>query len=691
MILTVLLAGCGGSTAVLEEGEVETPEVVKQREAWASQDNPSLFSGSLEYRFDVLPREGEAVRVPWAGSYWPTYEDNINAQWGGASSDSPAKKYELAFYGADAGVNVEDAVSRAHGIDSAQSAKACTEATECNAFLGETCAKRRGQTTGRCIATWWGICHAWAPAAILLAEPKNPVTRNGVTFQVQDLKALGSLAFNSTRNKFISLRCNKHSSQPDGGGIRLDRFGRPVDADRECRDTNAGTYHVLLANYLGLMKQSFVEDRTNDYEVWNQPLRNFKVTEARDVTAVEANRLVGLTESDADAGLSTERYHFNAAATRFVFVKSEVKYISESSSEDGYTANTINWYTRSDHYEYVLELDAAGKVLGGEWVGSSKQHHPDFLWLPLGTGTTTVAGGRIDVELVKAMVVESSGTAGAVVGSNIEVNESATLARGEWKHFGPFTAAPGAITVDLTGTGDADLYVRLNGQPALNLYDCRPYKGNSIETCSLSGPGQLFVSVHGYSAATIQLKIKYVGQAPSDGGVDAGVRVDAGVDAGVRPDAGVDAGIRPDAGAVVDAGIRPDAGVVVDAGVRLDAGVVVDAGVRPDAGVVVDAGVASDAGVSHLYVSGSVAQGQLTMYSVPVIAGRAIVIRTMAPNDIDLYLQLNTAPTTTSYLVRAFTASGNETLRYVPTTSGTLFIGVHGYAASTFLLQTSDN
>jgi hypothetical protein len=693
-VVGLLLVGCGEAAAIVGESESETLDSVKQREAWASQDNPSLFSGTLEYRFDVLPREGAASTTPWAGSYWPTYEDNINAPWGGAGTDSPSKKYERAFYGDDAGVNVEDAVSRAHGIDSARTAKTCRESSECEAFLGETCAKRAGREEGRCIATWWGICHAWAPASILLPEPKNPITRNGVTFQVQDLKALGSLIHNSTRTKFISLRCNKHASQPDGGGIRLDRFGRPIDADRECRDTNAGTYHVLLANYLGLMKQSFVEDRTNDYEVWNQPLRDFKVTEARDVTAQEANQLIGLTTNDDDAGVSVERYHFNARAVRFVFVRADVRYISESSSTDGYTANQINWYTRTDRYEYVLELDAAGKVIGGEWAGSSKRHHPDFLWLPLGTGTAPIAEGRINVDVVKAMVLESSGTA-SPTGSSVTVSEAASLARGEWKHFGPFSTTAGPITVEMTGTGDADLYVRLNGQPSLNLYDCRPYEGNSTESCTLSGPGQLYVSVHGYSAATIQLAIRYVGQAPVDGGV----RVDAGVrfDAGVRLDAGAaDAG-RVDAGAV-DGGPRPDAGAF-DGGGWLDAGVVADGGSRPDSGVfdggappdagAVDAG-AADGGSGHLSVSGSVALGQLASFSLPVTAGRAVVVRTTAPRDVDVYVRLGTAPTTSAYDARAYTVSGNELLRFVPTTSGTLFIGVHGYAASTFTLTTAD-
>lgn len=611
MVVLAMVAGCGDpSTAVIGGAEVDPTGTVKGAEAWATQDDPSLFSGTLEYRFDALPTQGEATNIPWAGSYWPTYEDNINYHWAGPSSDSASLKYEKAFNE----TGVEDAVSKYHGIESVS--KTCTEATQCDSFLGETCARRPGKTEGRCVATWWGICHAWTPASILFPEPKNPVTRNGITFQVPDLKALASLVHNSTRTKFVSLRCNKHNSVPDGGGIRLDQFGRPVDGDRECRDTNAGTYHVLLANYLGMMKQAFAEDRTNSYEVWNQPIRGFKVTAQRDVSAVEANALIGVTGS-ADAGTS---YRFNSASVRFVDVKAEVRYISESSAEDGYTATHINSYTRTDRYEYVLELDAAGKIIGGEWVGSSKLNHPDFLWLPLGA-SGTVAGGKIKYDLVKALVLESAGQGSdAGVGSAVEVTEAATLAKGEWKHFGPFTTATGAISVALTGTGDADLYVKLNGQPSLNLYDCRPYTGGSAESCTAQGPGALYVSVHGYAASTVQLKVSYLGAAPS---TDAGVPI-------------------------------------------------------------VDAGVPAD-----LNVTDSVALNELKGYSVPVTAGRAVVVRTVAANDVDLYVKMGSAPSKTSYDARGYTSSGNETVRFVPAVDGTLFIAVHGYKASGFTLTTA--
>ncbi len=527
LVLSSLLfsTACGVGSPSEQTTETDKLTQLKQREAWASQDNPALFTTQLDYTFDTLPLQGEAANVPWAGSYWPTYQDNINYQWAGSQSSSPAKKYELAF----GGTNVEDKVSANHGIDGMRSQKVCKETSECNSAKSETCAKRTGKEEGRCIPTWWGICHAWTPAAILLPEPKLPVVRNGVTFEVADLKALGSLVFNSTRTKFVSLRCNKDSST-----IRLDEYGRPIEGDRECRDTNAGTYHVLLANYLGKMRQAFAEDRIDDLEVWNQPLRGYKVTESREVSGDEANRLVGVTSSP-DAG--TVAYKFNSSAVRFVSVRLEVRYITEASASSGYVGNNIDWYTRTDRYQYVLELDRQGKIIGGEWVGSSKSNHPDFLWLPLGPSGSTVAGGAISFDTVKAMVLESSGTQGTP-GPQVEVSASATIAKDEWKHFGPFSTSVGAITVDMTGTGDADLYVRMNGQPTFELYDCRPYGSDSAEKCELSGPGPVSVSVHGYSAAEVALKIRYASAV-----VDAGVPSpgDAGTprrDAGTATDAG---------------------------------------------------------------------------------------------------------------------------------------------------------
>jgi len=698
---------CGSSEAVI--GTKSDPTgTEKQEERWTSGDAPSLFATALEFKLDALPLTGEAQTIPWAGNYWPTYEDNINFQWDGAA-DSPALKYEKSF----GGTGVEDAVSKAHGIDSRSTAKECKEASECNSALGETCGKRRGKDTGRCIPTWWGICHAWGPAAILLPEPKHPVTRYGVTFKVQDLKALATLVYNSSTSKFVSLRCNVGAGDD---AVKLDAYGRPSNANAQCRDTNAGTWHVLATNYLGIKRQAFVEDRTYDHQVWNQPLRGYRVTNKKVVTFAEANALIGATSvggattqktgtvkkgewshqgsfpvvagqkakvvmggtGDADlfvkfgaqptdaaydcrpyeggsaelcevtvpadatamfvsvngyadtsnfdlaitiGGELPKAYVFNADAVSFAFIESEVDYISESSAQtDGNLSSTINQYTHTDRYSYVLELDKDGKIIGGEWTGSSKTNHPDFVWLPTGPGTTSVAGGKITFANVKSLIDESVTEPGNGNGGDKVVKESGTIAKGALKVFGPFNVAAGStLTAEMTGTGDADLYGRKALAPTLSQYDCRPYKSGSVESCAVAGPGSVFVAINGYAATSnYELTIKF--------------KEASGTPPPPPP---------------------------------------------------------PPATITHLDVGGEVTLNAMKLFELAVPAGAKIQIATTSAKDIDLYVNFDTAPTTSAYLARGYTASGNETVTVTAPSNGKLMIAVHGYEAGSFTLKTS--
>lgn len=691
---------------------------------WGPSDNPHLFAACpasnpecLNTKIAELPQQGEAANIPWASSYWPVYEDSIAYKWDGAASDSPAAKYGKAFGVADAEIKV----SKNHGIERYSTRKACKQDSECNADIGEGCAKRPGQEGGYCIPTWWGICHAWSPASILEPEPQHAVTRNGVTFKVNDIKALVTLTYDKSTSKFVSLRCDKDDGQ---NKITYDAYGRPSSSDPECKDTNAGTYHILLANYLGLQAQAFVEDRTFDDEVWNQPLRGYRVTQQKEVTAQDANKLVGVVAAAADldvktfngtglaasawfhqpaftvvpgttvkveltgdqdvdlyvkagaqptdsvydcrpytetsnescevtvpAGVTTlfvslhayagpakydvkvsipktatgipTKYQFNDKAVKLFHMKTEVDYISESSSNtDGNLSSRIDTYTRTDRYEYILEVDKDGKIVGGEWIGASKKGHPDFVWLPTGRSTTSVAGGAITYANVKSLLDESvapvnpGGNAGA---QTALVEQQVTLAANEWKHFGPFSDVASGFSVVMTGTGDADLYVKKGAQPTASAYDCRPYTGTSEESCSAADAGAYWVSVHGYKASNVKLTIRYT--KPSS----------------TTP-------------------TTPTTPVVV----------------------------------KHLDVSGTVAQGAILDYTLDVKGGKAVVIRTTAPADIDVYTKMSLTPTLSVYDQRAYTNSGNETLTVTPAADGVLHIAVHGYRAASFTLKTAD-
>jgi hypothetical protein len=315
-------------------------------------------------------------------------------------------------------------------------------------------------------------------------------------------------------------------------------------------------------------------------------------------------------------------YVFNANAAKLFKVHMDVDYISESSaSTDGNLGSTIDRYTHQDRYDYILEIDSAGKIIGGEWIGTSKKQHPDFVWLPVRVGSTSVAGGKITYANVK-MIYDMSmqdGTGGTDTGTVRDINEAGAVVKSAWKHFGPYNLAAGAtLTAKMTGDNDADLYVRKGAAPTASAYDCRPYRDGSTEECSIVGPAVVYVGINGYAASSnFQLNVKY-----TEGG-----------------------------------GVTPPTPTPT---------------------------------FTHVNTTGSVTQGQMKVIPLPMPAGKKVVIRTTGTTDIDLYIQFGAEPTTSNYINRGYTSSGNETVTFTATSNGTLYIGVHGYQAGNFSLRSAD-
>jgi vibriolysin len=77
-------------------------------------------------------------------------------------------------------------------------------------------------------------------------------------------------------------------------------------------------------------------------------------------------------------------------------------------------------------------------------------------------------------------------------------------ARGAKKYFS-INVPEGASDLQFKlagGTGDADLYVRVNQAPTTSTYDCRPYLGGNNETCTIAAPAQgtWYVMLNAFSA-----------------------------------------------------------------------------------------------------------------------------------------------------------------------------------------------
>jgi subtilisin-like proprotein convertase family protein len=405
-------------------------------DAWNWRNNPTHFRSELNYKFSELPIEGYSQRVAWADTHWPTYEDSINARWQGQETLSPAEKYDTAFNEWSA----PEGFMELEPYDSSS----CSWDEEYYTSLGPAAlytSRNKGNWTSHngvdddgdglsdkeeCgyddenkdrdgVESWWGLCHAWVPAAMLEDEPLRPVTRNGVTFEVSDLKGLLIAQYDRADAYMLGGRCNDKEVERD------EETGRVITEG--CRDVNAGSFHVIVTNFLGVQQRAIAEDRTYNYEVWNQPVTGYKITAQREISLEEAHELLevkqGPSEDDQADGESggepsgepsgdveddQQGYVYNDRAEKLIEIKLTTDYVTESSASTRPNGDHIERYTRHDDYNYILELDANGDIIGGEWVGSSIQNHPDFLWLP----TRARSGNpHIDIELVRELIAES--------------------------------------------------------------------------------------------------------------------------------------------------------------------------------------------------------------------------------------------------------------------------------------------
>jgi len=240
---------------------------------------------------------------------------------------------------------------------------------------------------------WWGHCHAWAPAAFSAPEPEHAVTVNGVTFEVADIKALTEATFEGGRSLFLGGRCNTED-------VERDEFGRIIAT--ECRDTNPGAFHIVILNRMGIRKLSFVIDATYDFQVWNQPARDYTIEMQDEVSLEAALELLGRTD--------VTEYPYNDNAKRFVHVKMRFRYVVEGSASREPYIPRIDSFTRTHNYDYLLELKEDGTIDGGEWIDDAP--HPDFMYAP--TGANDVKNGywgeviisKDDVKQLQDLAVE---------------------------------------------------------------------------------------------------------------------------------------------------------------------------------------------------------------------------------------------------------------------------------------------
>ena len=325
--------------------------------AWDNQNNPKKFASNYIVKFSKLKKAGKLTTLPWSGDYWPTYKGGITYRWAKRENvESRRWNYRLPTL---------RQLKKMDLSTLSPSEKWDIYNGDLNFGLTKYERKRTGVLVKNNIPKWEGLCHAWAPATVLYKNPK-PITvkaPNGlkVPFGSSDIKALltyhGHLS-KSYKTNFLGSRCSLDFKQLEkdykAGRISKRQLNRSMES-KACADTNAGAFHVVLANQIAKRRESFILDITRDAEVWNQAVYSYKTKVLK-------------TKRGASSGAAR-------GTKKEVTVSTSVTYIQEVPQTWKKEINK-KAFGRAV-YKYRLELNKRGEIIGGAWLSHGR---PDFIW-----------------------------------------------------------------------------------------------------------------------------------------------------------------------------------------------------------------------------------------------------------------------------------------------------------------------
>ena len=240
--------------------------------------------------------------------------------------------------------------------------------------------------------SWNGICHGWAPAAASYPEPL-PVTvvnKDGIKieFGSSDIKALISFYYAWEAAQYTDSGDENWGFKEGDDGKKTywakdpnmsyfiyrqvgQRCDRAAVFQGLCkgRSINPAVFHLAVTNVIGRYHRSFVADVDPKLQIWNQPVFGY-ATKVLKVESIQA----GDSGDDED----TDHPPANGAVKR-VLVHTTFTYVDEM--DPSYNPKG---QPKTDKKEmaYWLELDAGGKIVGGEWsrgIFRARDRRTDFI------------------------------------------------------------------------------------------------------------------------------------------------------------------------------------------------------------------------------------------------------------------------------------------------------------------------
>ena len=307
---------------------------------WMRISDPLIMDADNR-QFSSLPLRGSAgdPQKYWSSDYWPRYKGGINYRWNAARPS---------------GFNLISPTKAQAQVMSQSQLAALAPSEKWDLLIGRYDYPNKREVDGYASPsrpTWEGICDGWAGAALNHDEPRPVTLANPdgiqVPFGSSDIKALLSWYY-----------AKKHA----GGYAQMGRRcngSNPPGTDRCEHDMNAGAFHLVLTNKLGRDGKSFIADIDRNYQVWNHLAYSYRST-------VRNTNLPPLSTSAP----GTVRMARVRTVVNYVFL------LTRNTWEP--VLGTSRQRLSSRTYEYYLDLDRDGRIIGGEWITAQR---PDFLWL----------------------------------------------------------------------------------------------------------------------------------------------------------------------------------------------------------------------------------------------------------------------------------------------------------------------
>jgi hypothetical protein len=314
----------------------------KIMEAWKGFSSPEIMAAGFTHKMNELPLEGTIQIGPraWSGGYWASQKGGINIRWNSTTKEgfkytSPTK------------VQVQN-MSLAELATLAPTEKYDLLTGNYDYPMRKLAAGAASQRA----PDWAGICHGWSPATLNHNEPTPKVLTNPdgilVPFGSSDIKALLSYYYafhhETDSSHQVGLRCF---------------FGSWMGGAKGCSDDlNAGAFHIVISNMLGLRKEGFIADVDRFKQVWNQPVVAYKTKILQDNLSPSKNAA--------------------SSAVKEMKVSTEFFYVDESDNSTWEVVHgTAEQFISKKDYLYTLEINAAGQIVGGSWESDLR---PDFMW-----------------------------------------------------------------------------------------------------------------------------------------------------------------------------------------------------------------------------------------------------------------------------------------------------------------------